>query len=145
MNAVNRAAQIHCARTKRIARTASHEAWEIGLSPQHIRGRQPIRPFRLAFYRLNARPGEALAADANAVTQCFAVAEHQIEIRVRSIDDNRPGRLRGDVVEQSAAELLSKKISNSLMKIVPDSSHSVMIEQPALVNEAIETFLRSIR
>src|SRR5208283_1308637 len=87
VNAVRRAAQIHRARAKWIARASGHEAREIGLPLQHIGWRQPIRPFRLTLYCLYARPGKAVAADANRVANSLTVTEHQIKVRVRGIDD----------------------------------------------------------
>src|SRR5262249_17062699 len=41
----------------------------------------------------------------NAVTQSSAVAEHEIEIGVRRVDDDRAGRLLGVVIDQCATEL----------------------------------------
>src|ERR1019366_6806383 len=79
MNAVSAGAEIHGARAKRIPRAARHETRQIRLARDHFRRRMPIRPFRLAADGLDAGPGEALAADADAVTNGPALAEHEIE------------------------------------------------------------------
>ena len=55
----------------------------------------PIRPFRLAADGLHAGPGKALAADADAVTNGAALAEHVIERGVAGIDDDRARRFAG--------------------------------------------------
>ena len=104
VNAVHCAAQIHRARAKRIAWAAGHEAREIGLALQHIRRRQPIRPFRLALYGLDARPGKAVAADADAVADRLTATEHKIKIGVRGIDDDGAGRFRGRVIDLLAVQ-----------------------------------------
>ena len=65
----------------------------------------PVRPFLHAGDTLGTRPGEALAADADAVAHRLAVAEHQIKVSVRRIDDDGAGRLLGDVIHELAAEL----------------------------------------
>src|SRR5262249_975241 len=105
VDAVNRLAEIERARTERIAIAAGHEARQIGLALDHFFRRMPIGPFRHSGHLFRAGPGEALAADADAVTQRLAVAEHEIEIGVRRIDDDRAGRLLGIVVDERALEL----------------------------------------
>src|ERR1041384_4364970 len=62
---------------------------QVGLALDHLRGRMPVGPLGHACDALRARPGEALAADADAVAQRLPVAEHQIKIGVRRIDDER--------------------------------------------------------
>lgn len=42
------------------------------------------------------------------------------------------------------AEILNRNISLSTMKIVPKAGHSVMIEQPQIVNPLLETFFLSL-
>ena len=54
---------------------------------------------------LSARPSEPIPADADAVAQRFAVAEHQIEKRVRCVDDPGASGLGRDVSDELAAEL----------------------------------------
>ena len=105
MDAVHRAAQIKRARAERIGRAASDEARQIGLAVDHLRRRSPVRPLGLALDAFGARPGEAFAADADAVAQRLAVAEHVIEERVRRIDDDGAGRLAGAVVDDLAAQV----------------------------------------
>ena len=55
----------------------------------------PIRPFRLARDFLHPGPGEAVAADADAVADRAPSTQHVIEISVRGIDDQRSRRLLG--------------------------------------------------
>src|SRR5262249_16011125 len=58
-----------------------------------------VRPFGLAFHRLDAGPREAFAPDAAAVADRFAAAEHEIKIGVRRIDDDRSGRFRRRIID----------------------------------------------
>src|SRR4029079_6068741 len=102
VDAIDRAAEIHRPRTERIAGAAGHVARQIGLAGDHFRGRRPGRPFGLAGDGLRARPGEAVAADADAVAHRLAVAEHEVEVRIRHIDNDGANRLPGSVVDQSA-------------------------------------------
>ena len=95
VNAVVAGAQIHRARAQRIAGTARHEAREIRLARDHLGRRMPIRPCGLARDGLRAGPGEALAADADAIANGAALAEHVIERRVAGIDNDGTGRLVG--------------------------------------------------
>ncbi len=104
VDAVDGAAEIHGAGAERVLRAAGHEARQIGLALHHFRGRRPIRPLGLARDGLGARPGEAFAADADAVADRLAVAEHVIEIGVGRIDDHRAGGLAGRVFDDLAAE-----------------------------------------
>src|SRR6516165_3023276 len=67
-------AEIHCARAERIGFTTRHEARQVRLALDHLRRRQPVRPFFHAADVFGARPGEALAADTNAVANCPALA-----------------------------------------------------------------------
>ena len=100
VDAVQRLAEIKSARAERIARAARHHARQIRLALDHLGRRMPVRPFRHLADALGAGPGEAFAADADAVAQRLAAAERQIEIGVRRIDDDRAGRLLGGVVDQ---------------------------------------------
>ena len=60
-------AEIERAGAERIVGAAVHVARQVGPALHHCRRRRPARPFRLAADRLVARPGEARAADADAV------------------------------------------------------------------------------
>ncbi len=99
VDAIHRAAEIHRAGTERIAGTAGHLTRQIGLARDHFRGRGPIRPLGLFGNRLYARPGEAVAADTNAVADRLTAAEHIIEIGIGRIDDDGAGRLAGGVAD----------------------------------------------
>src|SRR6202042_1608855 len=69
----------------------------------HFRRRRPIRPLGLARHRLGAGPGEAVAADADAIAERLAVAEHVVEVGVRRIDDHRARGLAARIVDDLAA------------------------------------------
>src|SRR6185436_5007571 len=56
--------------------------------------------------RLHARPGEAVAADADAIADGTALTEHVIEMGVRRIDDDGAGRLGAVVGDHLAPEAL---------------------------------------
>ena len=95
VDAVDGRTEIHRAGAQRIAGAAGHEARQIGLALDHLGRRMPIRPLGLAGDLLHAGPGEAVAADADAVADRAATAEHVIEVGVRRIDDQRAGGLLG--------------------------------------------------
>src|SRR5664279_5769239 len=80
VDAVHGAAEIHGARAERIARAAGHESRQIRLALDHFLRRDPIRPLGFALDLLDAGPGEALTADADAVADRLAVAEHVIAV-----------------------------------------------------------------
>src|SRR6185437_1012548 len=86
VDAILGATDIHGARAERIARAASGHARQVRLACDHLARRIPVRPLGLARDVLHARPGEALAADPNAVAERLAAAEHVVEIRVRRVD-----------------------------------------------------------
>ena len=93
VDAVDGVAEIHGAGAERIAGAASHEARQIGLARDHLRRRMPIRPFGLARDLQQALPGEAIAADADAVADGGGLVLDQIEMALRRIDDDGAGRL----------------------------------------------------
>src|SRR5262249_47874130 len=71
----------------------------------HFGRRSPIRPFGLAFDCLDARPGETLAADADAVADRLAATENVVEVRVSCIDDDRARRLVARIVHGYPAQV----------------------------------------
>ena len=108
MNAVLARAEIHGASAERIAGAAGHETRQIGLARDHLRRRIPIRPFRLAADGLHAGPGKAVAADADAVTNGLATAEHVIQRGTAGIDDDGAERLAGIKGYRGAAQPLGQ-------------------------------------
>ena len=98
-------AEIHRARPERIGFTAGHEARQVRLARNHLLGREPVRPFFHAADVLGARPGEALAADADAVANCLVVADRQVKVGVRRIDDDGSGRLDCGVIDHGPIKL----------------------------------------
>ena len=102
VDTVFRVAEIHRACPKRIGLTTGHETWQIRLALNHLLRRKPIRPFFHAANVLGTRPGEALTPDSDAVANCLAVAERQVEVGVRRIDDDRSGRLGCGVIDHAA-------------------------------------------
>src|SRR5262245_15527415 len=105
MNAVDRAADVHRARAQRISRTARHETRQIWLALKHLRRRDPVWPLGLALNGFHARPGKTLAADTDPVTDGLASSEHEIEIRIRRIDNDGAGgftrRIADDLTVQA--------------------------------------------
>jgi len=89
---------------RRVAGAAGHETRQIRLALDHLLWRMPVRPLGLLLDRLGAGPGEALAADADAVAQRAAVAEHQIEEGVGRIDHDRARRFVRGVADDLAFE-----------------------------------------
>src|SRR5438477_5021789 len=88
VNAVDRVAEVECARAERVARTAGHEPRQIWLALDHFRRRDPIRPLRFARDAKQARPLEAVAAHADAVAYRPVVAQHEIQKALRGVDDD---------------------------------------------------------
>jgi hypothetical protein len=75
------------------------------LTLDHLLRWVPVGPLGHARDFLRAGPGEALAADPDAVAQGLAVSEHEVEVGVRRIDQDRAGRLLGDVIDQRSTQL----------------------------------------
>src|SRR3954454_17192103 len=67
---------------------------------------------------LGAGPGEAVAADPDAVAQRLAVAEHEVEVGVRRIDQDRAGRLLGDVIDQRSTQLLWQLLARASLWLI---------------------------
>src|SRR3984893_19141990 len=105
VNAINRAAEIHRACTQRIARPSGHEARQIRLADDHFPGRGTVRPLRPAFNRLGPRPGESPPADADAIANGLATAEHKIEVGAGRIDNNGARGLTGPVVDSPGGKI----------------------------------------
>src|SRR4029079_16428829 len=74
VDAVHGVAEIHGASAEGVAGAAGHEARQVGLAVDHLCRRMPVRPFLLAGDALHAGPGEALAADADAVADGATIA-----------------------------------------------------------------------
>src|SRR5262249_58989439 len=105
VDAIYRITKIKRASAKRIGLAAGHETRQIGLSHDQLLGWCPIRPLRYLGDPLRAGPREALAADAYPVAQRLAVAEHEIEVGVRSGQDDSARRFPGAVIDERATEL----------------------------------------
>ena len=105
MDAVFSVAQIHRARAERIGLATSHEPRQVRLARDHLLWREPVGPFFHAADALDARPGEAFAADAYAVTDRLSVTERQVEVSVRRVDDDGAWWLNGWVIDDRPAEL----------------------------------------
>src|SRR5450759_4849988 len=76
VDTVERPAEIEGARTERIARPSRHEARQIRLALDHLLRRSPIRPRRHPRDAFGSRPGEAFAADADAVAHSLAAVSY---------------------------------------------------------------------
>ena len=89
---VERRSEIERACAERIVGPARHVARQAGLPPPHLLGRRPVRPFALGGHPRGAGPCHPIAADADAVAQRLAVAEHEIERRSLVLMTIVPGR-----------------------------------------------------
>src|SRR5262249_15143378 len=89
---------------ERILDAAAHVARQVGAARQHFRRRRPVRPFALRRNLLDAGPGEARAADADAVAYRTTVLLHQIKVAVRRIDDDRARLFAAGVIAELPAE-----------------------------------------
>src|SRR5262249_19076716 len=95
MNAIHRTAEIKRACAEWVGFSAGHKTRQMGLPLVHFLRREQIRPFLHAADAFGAGPRKAFAADADAVTDRPAVTEHEIEVGVRRIDDDRACRFDG--------------------------------------------------
>src|ERR1700692_3374921 len=73
--------------------------------------------FRLAGNGLRAGPGEALAADADAVANGAVLAEHVIERGVAGIDDHGAGRFAGIQGNDGPPQPLRQRAGASITSI----------------------------
>src|SRR6185312_14608336 len=103
VNSILGAAEIYGAGAERVAFAASGETGEIGLARDHLRGWRPVGPLGLARDCFHAGPGEAFAADTDAIADRFAVAEHVVEVGIRGIDNDSAPRDIGRIIHQLAA------------------------------------------
>src|SRR6476620_4073553 len=97
VNAIDRGAEIHGAGAERIARPAGHPARQIRLALDHFLRWGPVRPFFFLRDLDEALPTEAVAADAEAVTQCAPAGMHHIEVTLVALHDDRAGLLGGAI------------------------------------------------
>src|SRR5215813_12299723 len=105
MNAIDRRTEIHRPRSKRVARTARHEAGQIGLARDHLWRRRPVRPFGLARDVEKTLPLESFAPDTNTVADCAAARLDKVEMTLGAGYDDGAWRLRGAVVHDLFAPL----------------------------------------
>src|SRR5215831_20518470 len=101
MNAIDRRTEIHRPRSKRVARTARHEAGQIGLARDHLRWRRPVRPFGLARDVEETLPLESLAPDTNTVADCAAARLDKVEMTLGAGYDDGARRLRAKGIATS--------------------------------------------
>src|SRR4029079_10343702 len=65
--------------------------WQAWVSPPHLLGWRPVRPFAFGGNPGRAAPGHPDTADPDAVTERLAVPENQVEPALARVDDNGPG------------------------------------------------------
>src|SRR6516164_132970 len=118
MNTIRRIAEIKRACAEWVCFSAGHETRQVGLPLDHFLRREPIRPFLHAADAFGAGPRKAFAADADAVTDRLAVTEHEIEIGVRRIDDDRACRFDSSEADNLTPESLRQFFPRSLLGLV---------------------------
>ena len=111
VDAINGIAEVHGAGAERIAWTTGHEARQVGLPRDHFRRRAPIRPFGLPRNLQQALPGEAVAADADAVAQRVSLILYEIKMTLLRVDDDGAGRLQRAIEYELLLEFLWKLAS----------------------------------
>src|SRR6185312_9226335 len=96
-------------RPKRIAFAAGGEASKIGLTRDHVCRRGPIGPLGFTRDLLDPRPSEAFTTDPDPVADRPALAENEVEVGIRGIDDDGAGcnvsRIRDDLPPQLGRHL----------------------------------------
>ena len=113
VDAIKRVAEIERTRAERIAPSPCHHSRQVGLSLDHFARRRPIRPLTHLADFLGTRPGEAFAADTDAVAQRLAASEDEIEEPVRVLIAIELSK-RSWIVAVNTP--LSEKISNHMVK-----------------------------
>ncbi len=99
-------------------------------TPQHIIDRYD--------QQARANPAEVWLADAENFTSYKLNDEiHRIDLPALAICGDEEAWIEG-------TEEINAKLPNSTMKIVPAAGHSIMVEQPDQLNEAIGEFLKTI-
>src|SRR5678815_2474186 len=78
MDSIECISKIESARAKRVAGPPRHHARQIWLAFDHLRRREPVRPFLHPGDTFGASPGKSFAADTDAVAHRLAVPERQI-------------------------------------------------------------------
>src|SRR3954468_5376942 len=119
VDTVDRAAEIDGAGAERIAFSARHPARQIGLARDHFRRGRPIRPLRLACYGLNARPPEAISADADAVADRTAITEDEVEMGLRNIDDDSASNGLRWVIDHLASQVRPESRDRPSVRSLP--------------------------
>src|SRR5215217_6507778 len=100
------AQQVHGTGTERVLRrTARHEFGQFRMALAHLRWWRPARPERFLVDRGATKPFEALAADADAITDGCLVLHDHVEKMVPRIDNNRADRLAAEIFDDLAAPL----------------------------------------
>src|SRR5262249_9613326 len=97
VNTIDGAAEIHCARSERIARAACHVAGKIWLTFDHFRRRHPVGPFGLANNSHLAAPLKSVSTNADPVTECATPGLNEVKEALARIDYDRARRFSGSI------------------------------------------------
>ena len=119
MDAIQRRAEIHGARTERVGRATSHVTRKVGTTLQHLRRRGPARPFSLAADRLHARPFEARTTNADAVLHSLSTRKDEIHAAFGGRDQNRAGSIFariGDDFARNSRSLRTTVFRNRILE-----------------------------
>src|SRR5262249_44801429 len=93
-------------------------------------------------HALGARPGEALATDADAVTHRLAAGLHEVEIGVGRVDDERADRLAGLIVDERAAQMRRKLLGLPGLRTILRRQrrvHATLLRTPFLLTRILLT------
>src|SRR5262245_22955366 len=102
----------------------------------------PVRPLGHPRDFLGTRPGEALAADADAVTHRLAAGLHEIEIGVGGVDDERADRHFGLIVDERAAQMLRELLGRPGLGTILGRQrrvHATLLRTPFLLTRILLT------
>src|SRR5580704_5681081 len=101
----------YIALAERIVDAAFHVARQVGSSRPHLRGRGPARPFLFRADVVDTGPAKAVAADADAVAQGLAIAEHEIEPPLGGTDQNGAGGISAVKADDGAGNRARAAVS----------------------------------
>src|SRR5688500_5875594 len=104
MHAIEGRTDIERAGAERVVRPTFHIGRQVRNALAHLRRRGPAWPLGLAGDAVRARPGKAVAANADAVLHGLATFEHEIETALIGLDDDGARLVRGGVVHDFLAD-----------------------------------------
>src|SRR5262245_22848697 len=109
MDAIHGTADIERAGAHRVARAASHEAWQVGLALNHFGRRRPVRPLCLADDLFQPGPLETFASDPDTIANRATVGLNEIKKSFGGVNDDGAGRF-GCAIENCLTPVFGRQV-----------------------------------